>query len=1043
MPFADRKALESTPTSSSSSTLASAPVNTDSDVLAHRLTEINDDESTNLRPTPTRLSPRQPDDLVKPIAGNCSAQQQAEHMEVDMNQSRRKRRRTASPKVKLEATPAAEQLSPISPTQDTSSAEPSENDGTLGVGDAKQPAHAASLLSKQPKDTQTESQSPTSIVSPRNPASRCDTLEAVESANLNTIPQQGQNRDEVLDMRNTHQKPKKILHFNSKTGTIGSPPAKSSVNAIEGTSTETPPLKSRKRARSLIICVKYGQNAKRRLSIGNKINQIFEHKKPVGVLQKQKTEVKQPPGKAETSKSTHPFFLGKAALKPSINGSSDSSPLSVVIKSDNDTPQKSALPSTRAKARSPTRSSFQPVRSNNFPAFGNSGKLLKFPGAVEPIWPPRDMTHVRGPMDCPPQIPPKDMSIPISFDERKSKYTASEATAQEDILQIIAAQLAIKEIQEELKDVDTDSYKPPDRCLRLPGRHFESGIKLQHRIKSQIKSSLNSDNFAHDSSEDELAQVNPRSIAHPAVRKIYDRIPHSLSAFDKSEYQTQSWIHKCAPRCAEEVLLSGREAFILKEWLQTLTVLAVDTGVGEGNSSRPTSGLSKQSGPKSEKGGKRKRKSKKLDGFIVSSDEEVNDMDEISDLEDDSPRGSQGNLKKTLIRRGDAIAKSSKEPSKLLNTVVISGPNGCGKTAAVYAVARELDFEIFEINSSTRRSGKDILERVGEMTKNHLVQRKQQRINEDDGDLQRASDAAEADLKSGRQGTMKSFFKATAPKAKESNLKKPHQGVDQKSKIAGQTSSKKPIKQKQSLILLEEVDILFEEDKQFWVTVLGLIMQSKRPIIMTCNDESVVLNQALPLHAIIRLTPPPQDLAVDYMLLVAANEGHVLQRQAVTALYQAQKYDLRASMTELEFWCQFGVGDRRGGFDWFFPRLPQGVDKDSHGNTIRVVSQDTYRTGMGWLGRDSLCDPFGINDIEDEILRETWDGWQLDAGDWYDTLKLGSWTGKMPMIPAKQRLSALEYYDEFTEALSAADICACGEFGVDNAVSSFSLHYDA
>jgi DNA polymerase III delta prime subunit len=1037
--FADHKALESTPTSSGSSTLASVPVNTDSNVPAHRLTESYD-ESSNLKPTPTRLSPRQPDDLVKPIPGNCSAQQQAEQMEVDMNQSRRKRRRTTLPKVKLEDTPAAEQLSPSSPTRDTPSGEPSENDSTLGVGDVKQPAHAASLLSKQPKDTQTEFQSPTSIVSPRNPPNRCDTLEAVESANLNTIPQQDQNRDEALDIRNIYQKPKKILHFNSKTGTIGSPPAKGSVNAIEGTSTETPPLKNRKRASSLIIGVKYGQNAKERLSIGNKINQIFEHKKPVAVLEKQKTDVKEPPRKVEKSKSTHPFFLGKAALKPSINESSDSSPLSA-IKPDKDTPPKSALPSTRAKARSPTRSSFPPAKSNNFPTFGNSNKLLKFPGAVEPIWPPRDMAHVRGPMDCPPRIQPKDISIPISFHEHKSKYTASEATAQEDILQIITAQLAIKEIQEELKNVDTDSYKPPDRCLRLPGRHFESGIKLQCRIKSQIKSTLNSDNFAHDSSEDELAQVNPRSVAHPVIRKIYDSIPHSLSAFDKSEYQTQSWIHKYSPSCAEEVLQSGREAFILKEWLQTLTVLAVDTGMGEGNSSRPTPGLPKQSGSKSEKGGKRKRKSKKLDGFIVSSDDEANDMDEISDLEDDFPRGSQGN-KKTLIRRGDAIAKSSKEPSKLLNAVVISGSNGCGKTAAVYAVAKELDFEIFEINSSTRRSGKDILERVGEMTKNHLVQHKQQRINEDDGGLQRASDAAEADLKSGRQGTMKSFFKATAPKAKESNLK-PRQDVDQKSKTAGQTSSKKPIKQKQSLILLEEVDILFEEDKQFWVTVLGLIMQSKRPIIMTCNDESVVLNQALPLHAIIRFTPPPLDLAVDYMLLVAANEGHVLQRQAVTALYQAQKYDLRASMTELEFWCQFGVGDRRGGFDWFFPRLPRGVDKDPHGNTIRVVSQDTYKTGMGWLGRDSLCDPFGINDIEDEILRETWDGWQLDAGDWYDTLKLGSWTDKMPMIPVEQRLSALEYYDEFTEALSVADLCACGEFGMDNAVSSFSLYYDA
>ncbi|KKY37821.1 putative aaa family protein [Diaporthe ampelina] len=389
-------------------------------------------------------------------------------------------------------------------------------------------------------------------------------------------------------------------------------------------------------------------------------------------------------------------------------------------------------------------------------------------------------------------------------------------------------------------------------------------------------------------------------------------------------------------------------------------------------------------------------------------------MDEVSDPEEEDWSPDRRGGKRTVIRAGDTHAKDSKGASRLTNTVVISGPNGCGKTAAVYAIAKELDFEVFEINPGSRRSGKDVLDKIGDMTRNHLVQHQQagaaaeSAINDEE--------VAE-DIKSGKQATMASFFKPKQAPKQPPKTKKP---------AAEKLEAKKPSpkNQKQSLILLDEIDVLYEEDKNFWSTVIGLIAQSKRPFVLTCNDEKLVPFQTLNLHGIFRFSEPPMDLAVDRLLIIAACEGHALRRNAVSALFEARQQDMRACLTELNYWCQIAVGDRRSGVDWYYPRYPQGCDIDKEGNVIRVVSQDTYLEGMGWLAHDVLAEEDDAAWVEDELLQEAWDNWQMDVGDWQDTLDMPSWASQLEAPGQGERLAALERYDDFVDAMSVADLCS-------------------
>jgi hypothetical protein len=172
--------------------------------------------------------------------------------------------------------------------------------------------------------------------------------------------------------------------------------------------------------------------------------------------------------------------------------------------------------------------------------------------------------------------------------------------------------------------------------------------------------------------------------------------------------------------------------------------------------------------------------------------------------------------------------------------------------------------------------------------------------------------------------------------------------------------------------------------------------------------------------------------------LVAACEGHVLRRQSVKSLYESRNLDLRASLTELNFWCQFAVGDVKRGLSWYYPRWSRAEDVDEKGNTIRVVSEGTYQTGMGWLSQDFLKSNVHHLGIEEEMLHEVYDGWHADVSEGAK-VKTGmdQWAKKIRSLSTgkKDNKAALEMYADYAEAISSADLCSGGIFAPENKVS--------
>jgi hypothetical protein len=156
------------------------------------------------------------------------------------------------------------------------------------------------------------------------------------------------------------------------------------------------------------------------------------------------------------------------------------------------------------------------------------------------------------------------------------------------------------------------------------------------------------------------------------------------------------------------------------------------------------------------------------------------------------------------------------------NALLLTGPTGCGKSAAVHAAATELGWDVFEVYPGIgKRTGANLLALVGDVGKNHMVGEK------------REKKVATADK-------VKSFFggakKPTGAGSAADPVALDHTPVkakfDDKPKEAAEEG-----KTKQSLILIDEADILYEEESTFWPAVVKLIADSHRPVVITCNSE--------------------------------------------------------------------------------------------------------------------------------------------------------------------------------------------------------------
>ncbi|KAJ4362533.1 hypothetical protein N0V83_010627 [Neocucurbitaria cava] len=891
-------------------------------------------------------------------------------LEEDPNRDRRKRQKTASPGPFDGASTPAQ---PVAAQLDWQQQLQAEVERSMPVDERVEDTVVRDVVMDRTLERQAQDRpevTPPPITAP-----------AADEAGMNIV-----SADPIVSGTKTVT-PKKQIKV-TKSGKLMSSPPKQAPEPSSSPRKRRGRKPTKPKLSPTVTVISYGSDAASRLAIGQKIDEILDRKKS-STGRPVKKALPKPAGPL---KSTHPFFLGKPSEQkdtlPAIPASEQRPP----------TPRKSAV--TPGKLRAETRRDRSPMA---MPAFGMSterSRAAKQSGLFEASWPTKETAHVRNLSHLDRSHSTNDQKVAVlALRPRKQKSAVTYFPRSEEVMTRLTEELS-PDMHKTALPLKSE-FEPPED-VRLPTRLLTTGIEIQRRVWDQVRTKSAKSDKSHHNLEGN----------HPAVTALYDDIERILTPFDEGRCESQAWAQKYSPKCAAHVLQTGQEAAVLKDWLQSLTVLAV------GGALKSSTLIDMKKPPK-------KKRKKAVDDFIVSDDEvEDDEMVECSDSQNTA----------------SFHPKSFRRPrwTRNQNVILLSGPHGSGKSATVYAVAKELDFEVFEINPGMRRSGKDIQDKVGDMTANHLVNHKRSAVPAEEDpattnntDTERMDTALREDLSSGRQGTMTSFFQAkptakakATTRVKMPELKKAATHTEQ-AVLPIVAAARKS--QKQSLILFEEADILFEEDQQFWAQITKLALTSKRPIVITCNDERQIPSLDLPLAAMLRFHPPPVDLATDYLLVLAGREGHILDRQAVSDLYQSKTHDLRASITELNFWCQMSVGDRKGGLEWIYQRWPRGKDVDAHGRLLRVASEGTYEAGMGWLSHNMFETRKNCTlDKEEELSKEAWADWGINPMEWAAHGSNDAQT-LVESSDASSRLKNLEQIDALADSLSAADVyCRVG-----------------
>lgn len=109
------------------------------------------------------------------------------------------------------------------------------------------------------------------------------------------------------------------------------------------------------------------------------------------------------------------------------------------------------------------------------------------------------------------------------------------------------------------------------------------------------------------------------------------------------------------------------------------------------------------------------------------------------------------------------------------------------------------------------------------------------------------------------------------------------------------------------VLLVEDLDIVFDQDDGFIIGLQQLIITSKRPIILTTTDYSSNFSQKFLFdYDCISFSPLQSSTLATWCQILCLVEGKYVNYDDIASLIDYNKGDIRKTLLQLQFWVQSG-----------------------------------------------------------------------------------------------------------------------------------------